>query len=106
MLDRGKLMNWQPMHKHRPPGAIQANLENYEGACALFSWEKMRDELVEPDAGHGFNIAGIIDRHATDALRDHLAIRWLGENGATRGFSFLELRAQTNRFANVLHSLG
>ena len=66
----------------------------------------MRHELVGAGTGHGFNIAGTIDRHATGALRDHLAIRWLGETGATRDFSYVELRAQTNRFANVLRALG
>ena len=106
MVDGGTLMNWQPIHKVRAAGAIQANLDNYERACASFSWEKVRDELVGPRTGHGFNIAGMIDRHATDAHRDHLAIRWLGENGATRDFFYAELRAETNRFANVLRTLG
>ena len=46
----GTIMNWQPIHKQRAAGAIQANLDNYERARALFSWEKMRDELAGPDA--------------------------------------------------------
>jgi acetyl-CoA synthetase len=99
-------MNWEPIYKQRAAGAIQANLENYEQGCVLFSWEKVREEVVGPDAGHGFNIASIIDRHATNALRDHVAIRWLGETGTTRDCSFAELRALTNRFANALRLLG
>ena len=103
MLDRGTLMNWQPIHKVRAAGAIRANLDNYEHACASFSWDTVRDELSVPAK---FNIAGAIDRHADGPRRDHLAIRWLGENRATRDFSYGELRAQTNRFANVLRTLG
>jgi acetyl-CoA synthetase len=106
MLDRGTLMNWQPIHKQPAAGAIRANLGNYEEACASFSWEKMRDELAGPCTGYGFNIAGTIDRHATGALRDHLAMRWLGETGVTRDFSYAELQIQANQFANLLRTLG
>src|SRR6516162_550228 len=76
MLDRGTLMNWQPIHKVRAAGAIRANLDNYEHACASFSWDTVRDELSVPAK---FNIAGAIDRHADGLRRDHLAIRWLGD---------------------------
>jgi acetyl-CoA synthetase len=99
-------MNWQPIHKQPGAGAIRANLDNYERACALFSWEKVRDELVGAGTSYGFNIAGVIDRHATGALRHHLAIRWLGETGAMRDFSYAELQIQANQFANVLRTLG
>ena len=99
-------MNWQPIHKQRAAGALHANLDNYERACVLFSWEKVRDELVGARTGRGFNIAGRIDRHATGPLGAHLAIRWLGETGAIRDLSYSELRTQTNRFANLLRALG
>ncbi|MGZ5003108.1 MAG: acetate--CoA ligase [Chthoniobacterales bacterium] len=99
-------MNWQPIHKQPAAGAIHANLDNYDRACASFSWEKVRDECVGPGTGRGFNIAGVIDRGATGALRDHLAIRWLGETGATRDFSYAQLQIQANQFANVLRTLG
>jgi acetyl-CoA synthetase len=96
-------MNWQSIHKEHRPSAMQANLNDYERACASFSWTAVRDEL---NASGELNIAGMIDRHAVGALRDHLAIRWLGEAGSTRDLSYGELKAQTNRFANVLRSLG
>ena len=41
-----------------------------------------------------------------DALRDHLALRWIGKRGETREFTYADLRALTNRFANVLRCLG
>ncbi len=59
-----------------------------------------------PD-GRGLNIAfEAVDRHAAGNLAGHLAIRWLGRNGETRDFTYAELRDQTNRFANLLNSLG
>jgi hypothetical protein len=102
----GTIMSWQPIHKQRLAGRARPNLGDYEQACASFSWNAVRDELNVPIAGGGFNIAGAIDRHAAGPLRDHLAIRWLGESGATRDFSYRELQLQTNRFANVLRTLG
>ena len=99
-------MNWKPIHKKRIAGAVSPNLDDYEKACASFSWDAVRNELSGPGVGGGFNIAGAIDRHAAGPLRDHLAIRWLGENGTTRDFSYAELQSETNRFANVLRALG
>jgi acetyl-CoA synthetase len=99
-------MNWKPIHKKRIAGAVSPNLDDYEKACASFSWDAVRNELSGPGVGGGFNIAGAIDRHAAGPLRDHLAIRWLGEDGTTRDFSYAELQSETNRFANVLRTLG
>ena len=48
------------------------------------------------------NIAVAIDRHAVGESRDHIAIRWLGEDGTRRDLSYAKLKAETNRFANVL----
>lgn len=99
-------MNWQTIHKQRLAGAAGPNLGNYAQTYASFSWEAVRDELSGPIADGGFNIAGAIDRHAAGPLRDHVAIRWLGESDARRDLSYRELQLQTNRFANVLRTLG
>ena len=40
------------------------------------------------------------------ARSDHLALRWLGKSGDVRDYSYGDLAALTNRFANVLHDLG
>ncbi|MBI4587385.1 MAG: AMP-binding protein [Candidatus Rokubacteria bacterium] len=44
----------------------------------------------------------ILDRHAPDTV----ALNWFGKNGTTRGYTFGELSRLSNRFANVLRSLG
>ena len=86
---------------------VAPNLLDYEKVCAEFSWDAARRELAGLPGGRGLNIAHeAIDRHAVGALRDHLALRWLGKRGETRDFSYGELRALTNRFANVLKRLG
>ena len=87
--------------------AVAPNLLDYEKVCAGFSWDVARRELDGLPGGRGLNIAHeAIDRHAAGALRDHLALRWIGKRGETRDFSYADLRALTNRFANVLRGLG
>ncbi|MGZ4983303.1 MAG: acetate--CoA ligase [Chthoniobacterales bacterium] len=96
-------MNWQPIHKHFHAGSVRSNLDDYDRVCAEFKWAAVRAELN--GAGNA-NIAAMIDRHATGALRDRIAIRWLSESGTRREISYAELAAETNRFANVLRGLG
>src|SRR5208283_3547854 len=87
--------------------AVVPNLLDYEQARAEFSWKAARRELNGLPGGRGLNIAyEAIDRHAGGPHRDHLALRWLGKRGEVRDFSYLDLYSLTNRFANVLKSLG
>jgi acetyl-CoA synthetase len=57
--------------------------------------------------GRGLNIAyEAVDRHANGPYRDHLAMRWLGKKGELFDFTYGTLQQLSNRFANVLQSLG
>jgi acetyl-CoA synthetase len=57
--------------------------------------------------GGGLNIAHeAVDRHAAGARGERVALRWLGREGERRDFTYIQLRAATNRFANVLAKLG
>ena len=83
------------------------NLRDYESCCRGFSWEVSRRELDGLPGGGGLNIAHeAVDRHAAGARRDHIAIRWLGKDGAVEDYSFAQLARLSNRFANVLAELG
>jgi len=99
-------VQWKPIAK---PGtwAVVPNLVDYERVRMEFSWTAARRELDGLPGGRGLNIAHeAIDRHAAGARRDHLALRWLGKRGAVRDFTYGALAALTNRFANVLRTLG
>jgi acetyl-CoA synthetase len=86
--------------------AIMPNMRDYSETCETFSWEAIRSEL-EGFPEVGLNIAHeAIDRHAAGPRAAQLALRWLGRNGEIRDFTFANLRAETNRFANVLAQLG
>lgn len=47
-----------------------------------------------------------LDRHEGTATDGHIALRWEGEEGIFKTLSYVELRAQVNRTANALRSLG
>jgi len=84
---------------------ITPNLERYEEACKSFSWLRARS-LLDGLPGGGLNIAHeAVDRHAQGPAASKRAIRWLGKNGEVRDFTYLQLRALTARFANVLNDL-
>jgi acetyl-CoA synthetase len=94
------------IHKNLP-GKIPPNLTNYAVECARFSWADARRALDGLPDGGGLNIAHeAVDRHATGSRAQHLAIRWLSKSGTVRDFTYTDLSAWSNRFANVLRSLG
>jgi acetyl-CoA synthetase len=93
--------------KHPEEFLVRPNLDDYDRACAAFSWDAIRRELAGLPGGRDLNLAyEAVDRHASGPLRDHVAIRWLGRNGTQRDFTYGDLKASTNRFANVLQRLG
>ncbi len=80
---------------------------NHDEERTHFSWENARQSLDGLPGNAGLNIAyEAIDRHAASVRKDHIAIRWLSDDGKTRSFSYQEMARLTNRFANLLQSLG
>jgi len=97
----------QTITKSERDWIVPPNLVDYEEYREKFTWEAARQELDGLPGGRGLNIAyEAIDRHAQGARREQLAIRWLGRNGEERNFTYQQLQGLTNRFANVLDSLG
>jgi acetyl-CoA synthetase len=87
--------------------AVRPNMPDYAAACATFSWDAARAELVGAARPAGLNIADLaVDRQAEGPLAERTAFRFLGRDGTVREVRFRELREQTNRFANVLRGLG
>jgi len=98
-------VSWDPIKKNVSAGPVQPNMPDLERMRAAFSWDQIRKEVGgSPDC---FNIAGLaVDRHAEGELRDRVALRWLGRDGAVLDTTYSQLRDRTNRFANVLQRLG
>ncbi|MCJ8501129.1 acetate--CoA ligase [Desulfatitalea alkaliphila] len=83
------------------------HLLDYAATCAGFSWDAIRAELQGLPDNRGLNIAHeAVDRHADGPLGDRVALQWLGADDAVRAITYAELKALSNRFANVLRELG
>jgi acetyl-CoA synthetase len=98
-------METQRIVKQREDAA-SANLVDYEATVASFTWDAARSLLTGLPGG-GLNIAHeAVDRHVQAGNGGQLALRWIGRDDTMRDFSYAELLAETNRFANVLKELG
>jgi len=98
---------WPAIEKTAADWPVAPNLLDYERTCAEFSWTAARDRLDGLPGGRGLNIAHeAVDRHAAGARSSRVALRWLSKDGSRRDFTYADLRDETNRFANVLQSLG
>jgi acetyl-CoA synthetase len=87
--------------------SLAPNLDDYERVRATFTWAAARAELDGLPEQRGLNIAHeAVDRHAAGPRGSHVAIRWLGKRGEVRDYTYRDLRELTDRFANVLASLG
>jgi acetyl-CoA synthetase len=98
-------MTW-PVIRKAAEVRQRANLSDYEAAIAGFSWDQARAELAGLPGG-GLNIAHeALDRQIALGRGDQTALRWVGKDDTLRSYTYGELTAQANRFANLLRSLG
>jgi len=97
------------------PAQIQKSLQDlpvtphwsdYDAERKNFSWSAVRDQLTGL-AGGGLNMAfEAVDRHARGILADKVAMRFVSRANPALDLSYAELARRTNRFANVLQTLG
>jgi acetyl-CoA synthetase len=98
-------MEWERIRK-RPEDYVGANLDDYEEYAKQFAWSQAR-ALLDGLPNGGINIAHeAVDRHVQADRGNRLALRWIGRSDQVLDFSYLALRAQTNRFANILAERG
>lgn len=99
-------MSFDPIRKDLQALRVTPHLVEHEQARAAHSWETVRAELQGLPGG-GLNLAHeAVDRHASGARANHLALRWLGKDGTVRDLSYADMARGSARFANVLRSLG
>ncbi|CAD5265352.1 Acetyl-coenzyme A synthetase [Imperialibacter sp. EC-SDR9] len=80
---------------------------DYDALYRTFSWTGERKHLSGLPENGGLNIAyEAVDRHAKGKLKDNVAIRWIRKDRSRQDFTYQELSELSNRFANVLASLG
>ena len=86
--------------------AVKPNLADYDGVGSTFQWEDMYQELDWLPDGWLNKAHEAIDRHTNGRLRDKVAMIWEGVNGEHETYTFGQMKTLTNKFANVLKSLG
>lgn len=107
MTSAGEKRRYATIRKDLSLFSPRPNMIDYSSAKATFDWKSARS-LVEglPD-GKGLNIAHeAVDRHARGRPSEHVALLWIGKSGERREITYRALRDDTNRFANMLRSLG
>lgn len=96
---------WPVIPKDVAALGVRPNLVDYEAECAAFTWDQARRSLTGLPGG-GVNIAHeAVDRHATGALADHVALRFVRADGTTRSLTYRQLAGEVARFAGVLDRL-
>jgi acetyl-CoA synthetase len=91
---------------HKDPKTLRVRPHLTAAARAGFWWGGVRAELAALPGG-ALNIAHeAVERHACGPNAGRVAIRWLGVDGDTLQFSYADLSALTNRFAQALAAIG
>ena len=84
---------------------VKPNLD-YDKVRPNFRWDEIYKELDWLPGGWLNKAHEAIDRHANGRRRDKVAMIWEGKKGERETYTFGQMKTQTNKFANVLKSLG
>ena len=94
------------IHKPLSGFSVPPNLLDYAEARRSFTWAQARNMLSGLPGG-GLNIAfEAVDRHVESGHGAKVALRHLRRDGTQSATTYGALRHETNRFANLLCSLG
>ncbi|WP_049923794.1 acetate--CoA ligase [Halopiger djelfimassiliensis] len=101
------------------PGIYEEFEENWpdcwERAANLLSWDEAYDTVLEDDdapfyewfTGGELNASyNCLDRHVEEGAKNRAAIKWEGELGETRTYTYGELLNEVEAFAATLRELG
>lgn len=79
-------------------------METHEGAGS--AWNRAYDSMAWLPGGWLNAAHEIVDRHARGRLGNRKALVWVGRDGEVEQYTFRQIKAMSDRFANVLDSLG
>ncbi|UOD82959.1 acetate--CoA ligase [Paenarthrobacter ureafaciens] len=97
---------WPLIRKDLSTMKVPPNMLDYERTRAAFSWDDARSALTGTPGGGLNMVFEAVDRHAAGPLANQDALRFIQGTGEVLSVSYGELAASSNRFANVLQSLG
>lgn len=85
--------------------ATGSNMKSYEEAVKTFSWSDVEAQFSWAATGKINMAYEAIDRHVDDGKGDKIALHF-SNNDRDESYTFAEMSQQSNKFANVLRSLG
>ena len=77
-------------------------METHEGS----TWNRAYDSMAWLPGGWLNAAHEIVDRHARGRLGNKIALVWVGRDGEVEQYTFRQIKALSDKFANVLDSLG
>ncbi len=84
---------------------VDPNLEDHDKARRGFNWQDYKSELDYFKKGKINAAYNAVDRHLKTWRKNKIALYWEGDEGKKR-FTFKDLARLSNKFANVLKTLG
>src|SRR5512137_2287134 len=85
---------------------LKPNLQGFEQLRKSFKWADA-EKMVDWFPGGKINAAyNAVDRHAKSKRKDKIALIFDDGEGNAQKFTFGQLNAMTNKFANILKKLG
>ena len=85
---------------------VKEGLINYEKTFEGFDWEEVKNHF-KSFSNHGVNIAHeAIDRHSSTDNKDKVALIWEDDDGVQKRYTFLSIKRQSDKCANVLKNIG
>ena len=100
-------MDYAAINKPEPNAlTVFPNLPSVDEARNGFHWEDLYSELDWLPGGYLNKAHECIDRHCKGQRADKIALIWEGKNGEEEHYTFAQMRDESNKFANVLTTLG
>jgi len=85
---------------------LTPNIEDYNDFVDQFDWSDVYEEISWLPGGGLNNAFVCIDKHVLEGKGQKIAMIWEGKNGEEEKYTFEEMKSQTDKFANVLKSIG
>ena len=87
-------------------GPVMGMHESAADSLPNSPWDKEYDSMAWLPGGWLNAAHEIVDRHARGRLGNRTALVWVGRGGEVERYTFRQIKALSDRFANVLDSLG
>ncbi|KAB1196877.1 MULTISPECIES: acetate--CoA ligase [Haloferax] len=89
--------------------------QSWERAADMLDWDESYDQVLDDSnppfykwfTGGKLNVSyNCVDRHVENGDKNRVAIKWEGEHGETRTYTYQDLYREVNEFAAALRDLG